>query len=200
MMDRPLVGTFVLALAAIVSQTSSVQAGSLSGSLPLISSDVTEDGSDLSTSTTITAATLFSSGPGTGDYAPIPGSNGTFTSFGGPIVLDLSTLTLTTLSNSTFGSFTASSVEIVSQSSSFLDVFVLGTFTPGSGLGTGFTASASSLNISINQNGASLSEALTLSTPPVTVPEPASLIMGVTSALACGLFFGFARRSKKAIV
>jgi hypothetical protein len=192
MMHRTLVGTFVLALAAIVSQTSSVQAGSIVGSLPFFGLNVTENGSDLTTSTTITATEVATSGTGTGDYSPI----GSLTSFGGPIVLDLSTKSLTTLS-STYGSFTESSVTIVSQSSGFLEVYVLGTFTPTSLLGTGLTASLSSLEISVNKNGASLSEALTLSTPPASVPEPASLVMSLTSVVAGGLFFGIARKFRK---
>jgi hypothetical protein len=196
MTHRSFVATLAMAVAAILSQATSVHAGGIIGSLSLAGFTVTENGTDLSNSTTITASFAATTDQGKGDYSPI----GVLTNFGGPIVLDLKNSTLSTLSNATFGSFTASSVTIVSQSASFLDVYVVGTYTPGSGLAAGLSPTPSSLNIAITQGGASISEALTLSSPVVSgaaIPEPPSVIMGLASVVGCGLFFGLRRRSGK---
>jgi hypothetical protein len=194
MMHRSFIGGMTLAVAVILSQASSAQAGNITGSLSLFGyNGVTENGADLSTSTTITASQVLTAETGHNDYSPIGG----LVSFGGPIVLDLTTLSLTTLSNATYGTFTASSVQIISQNATFLDVYVLGTFTPASGLSGSLTPSLSSLAISVNKNGTSLSEGLTLSTPPVAVPEPTSLVMSATGVALCGLIAGISRRSKK---
>jgi len=199
MTHRSFVATLAMAVAAILSQATSVQAGGIIGSLPLAAFTVTEDGTNLGNSTTITASSVATSGPGAGDYSPI----GALTSFGGPIVLDLKNLTLSTMSNATYGSFTASSVTIVSQSASFLDVYVVGTYTPGSGLAAGLSPTPSSLNIVFTQAGASISGALTMSSPVLAiaaVPEPSSVIMGLASILGFGLFFGLRRRSGRGSV
>jgi hypothetical protein len=157
MMHRSFIGGMTLAVAVILSQASSAQAGNITGSLSLFGyNGVTENGADLSTSTTITASQVLTAETGHNDYSPIGG----LVSFGGPIVLDLTTLSLTTLSNATYGTFTASSVQIISQNATFLDVYVLGTFTPASGLSGSLTPSLSSLAISVNKNGTSLSEGL----------------------------------------
>jgi len=198
MTHRSFVAALAMAVAAILSQATSVQAGGIIGTLPLAGFTVTEDGTNLGNSTTITASFAATTGPGAGDYSAVP----VLTNFSGPVVLDLKNLTLSTMSNATYGSFTASTVTIVSQSASFLDVYVVGTYTPGSGLTAGLTPTPSSLNIAITQAGASISEALTLSSPvsPVSigaVPEPPSVIMGLASVVGCGLFFGLRRRSGK---
>jgi hypothetical protein len=194
MTHRSFVAALTMAVAAILSQATSVQAGGIIGTMPLAGFTVTENGTDLSNSTTITASSVATTGPGAGDYSGVP----VLTSFSGPIVLDLKKLTLSTMSNATYGSFSASTVTIVSQSASFLDVYVVGTYTPGSGLAAGLSPTPSSLNIAITQAGASISEALTLSSPVLSigaVPEPPSVIMGLASVVGCGLFFGLRRRS-----
>jgi len=198
MTHRSFVATLAMAVAAILSQATSVQAGGIIGSLPLAGFTVTENGTNLSNSTTITASFAATTGPGAGDYSAVP----VLTNFSGPVVLDLKSLTLSTMSNATYGSFTASTVTIVSQSASFLDVYVVGSYSPGPGLGSGLSTTPSSLNIAFTQSGASISEALTLSSPvsPISVgavPEPPSVIMGLAGVVGCGLFFGLRRRSGK---
>jgi hypothetical protein len=193
MLRRSFVPAMALAVAAILSQPTNAQAGGIVGSIALAGFDVTQNGTDLSNSTVLTTGFELTSGKGVGDYSPIPLT----TSYSGG-VLDLSTLTMSSISNSTYGSFTPTSVEIVSRSADFLDVYVLGTYNPGSGLAAGLTPSLSSLRISFNFTGGSISEGMTLSTPPAAVSEPAGVIMGLTGVVACGLFFGVRRRSRKA--
>jgi len=193
MLHRSFVLAVALAVAATLSQPTNAQAGGIVGSIPLAGFNVTQNGTDLSNSTVLTTGSELTSGKGVGDYSPIPG----MTSYSGS-VLNLSTLTMTPISNSTYGTFTPSSVEIVSRSASFLDVYVLGTYNPGSGLAAGLTPSLSSLRIGFTFTAGSISESMTLSTPPAAVSEPASVIMGLTGVVACGLLFGIRRRSRNA--
>jgi hypothetical protein len=162
----------------------------LSGSLPLAGIVVGQNSGSLGTSTQITSAFAITSGFGTTDYAPIPLGTAYATT-----TLDLTNFTTFSLSDATYGTFTTTSGVIVQQTANFLDVFILGTYTPGPGL-PGFIATPASLRISVNQSGASLSEAITLVSPPLTlVPEPSTYAMLATSGIG-GLMM--LRRRKKA--
>jgi hypothetical protein len=136
----------------------------IDGSLPLVIFGAGQNGANLGVSTLLTGNPVLTSGAGIGDYLPIPSSTtyGTFT-------LDLSDLGAFAISNATYGSFDAQAAGsfIVSQNAQFLDVFLLGTYTPGPGL-----AAETSLRISFNQSGDTISGAITLNTPPVRVPPP----------------------------
>jgi hypothetical protein len=183
MMRRSLVVALGMALAAILSQATSVQAGS---TLPLAGLDATANSNSLSTATTISASEFFTTGPGTNLYSGIPNLTA-FTASSGDVVLNLTNHTLSTFTNSIYGSFVTSSVTIESQSANFLNVYVLGTF--GGAL--------SSLNLTVTNNSGTVSESMVLSTPPAAVPEPASIVLGMTSLVGCGLFFGVRHRSRK---
>jgi hypothetical protein len=172
-------GVAVLALNSVCS------ASPINGSLPLSGNTVTQNGANLLVSTTISDASTLTSGPGAGDYSPIPLS----TSYG-PATLNLNNFTTFSLSNATFGSFATTSGLIVTQTASFLDVFLLGTYTPGAGL-PGKDPTPSSLRISVNQSGTSLSEAISLNSPALPspgVPEPGTLIMLGVPLVGLGLY------------
>lgn len=141
----------------------------IDGSLPLVVFGASQNAANLGVSTLLTGTFVTSSGIGVGDYLPIPVN----TSFGA-FSLDLANLGDFAMSNATYGSFDASSVGsfIVSQSANFIDVFLLGIYTPGPGLAAGLDATETSLRISFNQSGNSLSGAVTLNTPPVRIPPP----------------------------
>jgi hypothetical protein len=186
MMRRSLVVALGLALGAILSQATSVRAAS---SLPLTGEVATENGSNLITSTQITADSFQTTGPGTGSYAGIPGSTD-FSAASGDIVLNLTNLTLSTFTNATYGSFVTTSVTIESQTATNLNVYILGTFG----------GATTSLNLSVVETSGTVSESMVLSTPPAgasIVPEPASIVLGMTSLVGCGLFFGVRHRSRK---
>ncbi len=105
------------------------QAMPINGSFGLSGINPTQNGVDLSVSTSISTTGTTVTTPGSGDYLPINGGQ----SFG-PLSINLlapATGFGVSLSNATFGSFTASSGIIVQQSASFLDLYVLGIFTPG---------------------------------------------------------------------
>jgi len=147
----------------------------LDGSMPLAGVTVTQNGADLTLSTLVSATDTVVSGPGLVDFAPVV----LLSSFG-PHTLDLSSLPALaasfSISNASYGSFAAASALIVQRTTNFLDVYLLGTFTPGPGI-PGAVASPTSLRISVNQSGESLSEAITLNSPPATIPEPATLAL-----------------------
>lgn len=177
----------VVALAVGSTPTSALPL--LNGSLPLAGLTITQNAANLGLSTLINAAGTITSGPGLDDYSPVP----ILTPFG-PTALDLTNLLSFTMSNAFYGSFATTSGFIVSQSASFLDVYLEGVFTPGAGI-PGALPSATSLRISLNQSGKSVSQAITLNSPP-TIPEPAAMAL-VGSGLA-GLAFVLGRRRNRA--
>lgn len=170
-----------------------VEAADLSGDLSLTGRNVTQNGADLSVSTLISATSLLVTSPGTGDYSiinfPTEFNNGSL------VTLDLNNLGGFTFSNSGFGTFVANGLgnQVLQRSSSFLLVYLRGMFTPSGSLAS-FSPTDTSLRISINQNGSSVSEALSLSSPAV-VPEPSTWAMG---ALAAATIVWVGRRRKKA--
>jgi hypothetical protein len=171
--------------AAILAASGSAVASPIVGSLPLNGGGVTQDGLDLSLSTQISATSTVVLSAGTMDFSIVP----LMTDFGAN-TLDLTNLSAFTISNASFGTFQATSGQIVQQSPNFLDVFLLGTYTPGPGI-PGTDPNSASLRFSINQSGTSLSEAITLTAPPalLAVPEPASLTLlgvGAVSLAAYG--------------
>lgn len=158
-----------LLTAALLFTHGEAKATSLNGSLSLAGFGMTENGPTVGTSTTFTASFYATSGSGLGDFAPIP----LFTSFG-PATLDLASFPSFALSNALYGSLAVASGSVVHHTSNFLDVLLLGTFTPGPGL-PGFDPTLVSLRISINQSGDSIAAAATLNSPPV--PEPGTLLL-----------------------
>lgn len=168
----------------------SANAQLLSGSLPLAGLVVSENGPNLFLSTTVTAAKAFTSGAGIHDYSPIP----LFTLFNTtPLVL--ANPTTFSISNPTWGSFHATSDTIVSHTPFFYEAVVLGVFTPGPGL-PGKLPTAGELRISINRSGKSLSEAITLDTPPLAIPEPGNVATLVGMGLS-GAGFLLRKRLRK---
>jgi hypothetical protein len=186
-----------LALSAILIAARVSQATPINGSLPLVGLNVTQNGSDLSISTIITATMTVTASIGTGDYSFISvGSNW------GPSTLNYTsnaTLSTFTFGNSVLGTFVAANDpanQVVQKTANFLDVFLIGTFIPGTAWPPGKDLTSSSLRFSINQSGASISEAITLNSPalpPPGVPEPETMALIVPAVVALMSYKRFAR-------
>jgi len=169
------------------------QASPIIGSLPLNGGGLTQNGSDLSISTMVSSTSLVNLSLGAGDYAFIP----MLTNFG-PATLDYTsnaTLANFSFSSPVWGTFVGSvnpANQIVQRTANFLDVFIIGTFTPGTNAGwAGKDPTQSSLRFSINQSGSSISEAITLNSPalppPPGVPEPATAALIGSALIGVGL-------------
>lgn len=145
-------------------------ADAISGSLPLAGIGDSENGTNLLTSTFLSDLDTVTSGPGLGDFSVVPKA----TDYGA-FSLGLTTIGGGggfTLSNATYGTFVASAGSIVFQNTSFLDVILSGTYTPGPGL-LGVTAGPMDVEIAFVQNQGSLAASMTFS----SVPEPGTLML-----------------------
>jgi hypothetical protein len=140
--------------------------------------------SDLSTPSITPAVTVISQ---SGGFSGVP----TLTSFTSS-TLNLSTPVGFTLSNGTFGTFTAinndgmgNQTQVLTHSANFVDIYFIGTYVGGP---VGATPVEASLRLSINYSGGpTATVAATLAIPPATIaPEPASLAMVVMGLAGVG--------------
>lgn len=190
-----------ISVVAIVAMSNVSHAVPIVGSLPLAGLNVTQNGANLAVSTSIMATDTMVSGPGMDDYSPIAPIG---TSFGAHTLnlTDLVSLVADfSISNANFGTFIPTSAQILTRSAEFLDILFLGNYTPGPDLlavNPALETSATSLRISLNQSGQSLSEAITLNSPPVPssggqVPEPGTWVLLTTGILGL-LGYGWQRQ------
>ena len=177
-MKKTPVCSVLFTIALLVATSGVMEASAISGSLPLVVFTATENGVDLSSSTLESAGQSLTSGNGIGDFSVVP----LMTPFGS---ITLNDLTVGSgggfsMSNATYGSFTATGGSIVSQTSNFLNVNLTGVYDPGPGI-PGVSSSSAVVHLSFNQTGQSLSGSYTLA----TVPEPGALAFLGSGILAC---------------
>jgi hypothetical protein len=184
-----------------------VVAAPLNGSLVLTTVSSSLNGSDLSDSTLITPTGFIfnptpppiailltpgvNTGVGVGDYTAVP-----FLTFGTGGVVDLVNInSYALIFDGDVGAFAASIGQIISQSANFLDVLYTGTFFPGpTGPLAAFDPSPTSVRISLNLSGGSVSYSGTLASPPEEfIPEP-----GTYALIGAGLLSLFALRRRHA--
>jgi hypothetical protein len=169
----------------------SADATAINGSITLSSGGVIPgslNGTNLSNSTQFElAGDVQTTGLQTGDFSSVPiGSVLPTMTTGEPgVSLDLSHITDFTFGNAAFGTFDAMTLLILTQTATNLDIFVTGTFTPGTDFAPGSTAPlGASDHISLNETGSgpnvSISWGATFASPPAappTVPEPGPLFL-----------------------
>lgn len=177
-------------------------AADLNGSFAFSGLNMTKNGTNLLDSTLFTFSNFLTTSNGNADYVGIV--TGTFWTGPNPAPttgsLDITSPTTMggfSITNASFGTFVASNTaqnQIVNQSANFLDIYLRGMFTP-SGTLASFNPTDTSLRISINLSGDSLSSAFTLNTPAVNVPEPSTYVLGIVATTVVGLI---ARQRRKA--
>lgn len=198
-MKRQLMTVMVLAVALMASSAAKVQAVYINGSMALTGLGLSQSGADLSVSNTITMGNLIASNSGLGDFAAV--TIGTSMSNGASVTLDLNNLSGFTFSSPAWGTFVADNAgadQILQRSANFLDVYLRGTFTPGSDPSiSSFSPTDTSFRMSFNQSGPSISSGFTLNSPAVNVPEPATFVMLGQALVVAGLA-ARRRRNRKA--
>lgn len=130
--------------------------------------------------------------------------SGDFTALSGPLtltfsqpVLNLSNPVGWTFSNPVLGTFVAQSVSLESIGTTQIGFYILGTFTPGSGLAS-YDAGLASFSISFTQVGGpntAISDSGTLTSPPTVTPEPTS--MALAGFAGIGMAVGAWRRRRQ---
>jgi hypothetical protein len=168
-----------LAVVMVVAFALPARALTLDGSAALGALGATLSGTNLLDSTVITPlgftpAPSIYVGISTGDYTAIPvGTN----VVGGTV--NLLSLSVFTLNFGIYGSFSALSGIIVSQSADFLQLEYAGLFTPSGPL-AGFSLTNATVRVSLNKSGASTSYSGTLASRRTNIPnlpEPTMLIL-----------------------
>lgn len=166
----------------------------LNGSFAFSGLNTAKNGTNLLDTTLFTFSNFLTTSGGTGDYVGVVtgtlwnGPNAAPTT-GALNITNGTTMGGFSITNASFGTFVASNTaqnQVVNQSANFLDVYLRGMFTPAGTLSS-FNATDTSLRISINLSGDSLSSAFTLNTPAVNVPEPSTYVLGIVATTVVGL-------------
>jgi uncharacterized membrane protein YphA (DoxX/SURF4 family) len=192
--------TLGLLVASVLFTHGEAKAMQLQGSLALAGFNVHSDKPNLAPlNQKITSSFLLTSNTGTGAFAYIP----LLTIFTAT-TLDLANLTTFSFSNATWGAFVANQPSFANQvlqhTTNFLDILLDGTFTPGPGflVHHPYDPSEETVRLSFNQSGSgrtrSISEAITLDSPP-QVPEPGTLLL-LGSGMA-GLVLASRRKNRQ---
>jgi hypothetical protein len=194
---------FALATMAVcLSLTAGVQAAPIGAQAFADIGSPTAGGSttgNINTATAFTIGNMISTSNSTGIFTGM--STQTF----GTVSFNLGTATSLAFGNSVFGSFASTSIVEATNIPGSIAIYVLGNWTPGTQGGQSGGPFASSFTITYNQTppgaGGAISDSATFSTPPTLmpgVPEPASIVMGLTSLVLCGGVYGYrSRRSAR---
>jgi hypothetical protein len=153
---------------------------------------------DITKATSITWTSFLDTANKTGDFTAIPD----FLAISGSSTLSLQTGTPTTawtIHSAAWGTFTETSITSIAKVTNGLNIYIDGTFTPGTDFDSSITRNTAQMVISINQVGGAghaISTAATLTSPDTTaVPEPAGMFLVLSGVLCLGIR-RFFRREK----
>jgi hypothetical protein len=157
---------------------------------------------DINTATSFTLGNLVTTSGNTGNLAGLP------TQTFGAVSFNISTGTSLDFTSAAFGTFASTSITEATNVSGAVAFYVLGNYTitsssyaatnPSGGGATPGTYPAS-FTISLTQTPATngqISASATFSVPPAVnpIPEPAGIVLGLTSLVMCGTAYRFRRR------
>jgi hypothetical protein len=177
-----------LGLGLSLVQAAGLQAGTVNGTQAISDNGAPSINTSLiSTATIFNLQTLQTTGSNTGDFHTYAASGLAL----GSATLDLSNIAGFTFGSSTFGTFVATSLQVLPGSATSVNFYILGKFTPGSIFpSTLQDPGTASFTLGFTQTGganSAISASGTLAIPPAQiVPEPGTL---------GALVFGFAALS-----
>ncbi len=156
---------------------------------------------DVTKATSITWTSFLDTANKTGDFTAIPD----LLAISGSSTLSLKTGTPTTawtIHSAAWGTFTETSISSITKVANGLNVYVDGTFTPGTDFDPSITGNTAQMVISINQAGGAghaISTGATLTSPDTAaVPEPAGVALLLSGVLCLGVGRFFRRKNSSA--
>lgn len=199
-MMRRLAAVVAIAAAAFFGRAPDARAGGIVYSTLGFSDNgvPSADTGDITTATTLTIGSLHSTPTGTNGFSGfVPEDFGqkSFSTTTGPNA----SLTFGDGPSGLFGTFTSTDLSIASKTATSITFYVLGNYVPGTYAPN--LSGAASMTISFTQtDGGAISDSSTFSVPPAPTPEPAGLVMGLTSIALSGLILLRRRRRRVASV
>lgn len=176
---RQIIAVAVLVAVCGLSANASVTRGSIGFATPLLAEANASPTGDINTSTVFTLESLATTDNASGVFAGLP-----VQSFG-VVVFDTTVPTSLHITDGEFGKFVSSSISVVTNTPGFLNLFLKGTWTPGTFMGSSGGPSPADFRISFTQSPTALGEISfsgTMSTALAVVPEPPSAVLFLTGA------------------
>jgi hypothetical protein len=193
MMHRGLIGGLAVAVAAALLQATPVQADPVVGTQANIDIDTpTANTNNINTATIFTLGSLQTTPSRTGDYTLVPSGQAL-----GGATLTLATRSTFSFGNAVFGTFTATSLTTLLNVPGAVGYDIKGVFAPGSGFPASKGSTEADFLLTFIQSGGT-NTAISASGTLVSVPEPGSLLLGLTVAVGVGLASGLRRRFRAA--
>lgn len=149
---------------------------------------------NINTATTFTIGNFVSTASNTGIFAGMP------TQFFPSFTFNITSPTSLAFGNSVFGTFASTAITVVTNTPGFLNLSVTGEWTPGTFGGVTGGPFASSLTFTFTQTPSHSGAIGASAVFETIVPEPPSVVMGLTGLAIGGVIYGFRRRRRATLV